>query len=114
MAERGKDVHSIFAGAPAGAPVRKCRNCGAESATYRAFCPRCGKRYDRIFPWLSDRWRWVASITLIVLVAAAVGVTLPYVLSAKEHAQAADKKELAAEISLLRSQLTAQEHPHYG
>src|SRR5512134_1920964 len=78
-------VRAAFAGAPAGPAPRRCRSCGTEHATDRAFCPACGKRYDRRLPWLSDRARWALGALGLAVVAVTAALVLPGVFESKRE-----------------------------
>jgi hypothetical protein len=94
--------------------MRACPNCGVESATWRAQCPACNKRYDRRLPWLSDRMRWVLGVAGAIGAIVALILILPGVFSAK---QAKDREAAQAQAQLVakeRARLIREQRPVRG
>jgi hypothetical protein len=88
-----------------------------ESATWRAQCPSCNKRYDRRLPWLSDRWRWVLGAAGAIAAIVALILILPGVFSAKqakdrEAAQAQAQLEAKERARLIREQRPVRGRAH--
>jgi hypothetical protein len=108
------DVREIFARAPQGPPPRTCPNCGAEHATHRAFCPSCGKRYDRRFARVSDRQRWALGAFALAGVIAAAVLILPGVFDAKRATDARVAREHAARVAAEKRRLIREQRPKRG
>lgn len=110
-----EDVRAIFArSAPRQAPPRKCPNCKAEHVTERAFCPSCGKRYDRPFARVTDTQRWIlGGLTLAGVVVAAI-LVLPGVFDAKRENDARVAREHAARVAAEKQRLTREQRPKRG
>lgn len=109
-----EEVRGIWARAPTGPPTRECANCGATNATYRAFCPACGKRYDRRLPWLHDRMRWVLAGVAVVVAATAAALILPGVFESKREGDAERARERAQTVAAERQRLIREQRPHRG
>jgi hypothetical protein len=109
-----EDVREIFARAPKEDPPRVCPNCGAEHVTQRAFCPSCGKRYDRRFASVSDTQRWIlAGFALAGVIVAAI-LILPGVFDAKRATDARGAREHAARVAAEKRRLTREQRPMRG
>ena len=110
-----EDVREIFArSAPREAPPRKCPNCKAEHVTERAFCPSCGKRYDRPFARVTDTQRWfLGGLTLASVIVAAI-LILPGVFDAKRDNDARLARENAARVAAEKKRLTREQRPQRG
>ena len=103
------DVREIFARAPKEDPPRVCPSCGAEHVTQRAFCPSCGKRYDRRFASVSDTQRWIlGGFVLAGLIVAAI-LILPGVFDAKRATDARVAREHAARVAAEKRRLTREQ-----
>jgi hypothetical protein len=109
-----RSVQEAFARAPEGPPVRTCPNCGEESATWRAQCPACNKRYDRRLPWLPDRARWVLGIAGAIAAIAALWAILPGVFEAKKDNDAKVAREHAQRVAAERARLIREQRPIRG
>jgi len=109
-----EDVREIFSRAPKEVPPRMCPSCGAVHATQRAFCPSCGKRYDRRFARVSDTQRWIlGGLTLAGVIVAAI-LILPGVFDAKEDHEARVAREHAARVAAEKKRLTREQRPMRG
>jgi hypothetical protein len=109
-----EDVREVFSRAPKEVPPRTCPSCGAVHATQRAFCPSCGKRYDRRFARVSDTQRWIlAGVALAAVVVAAI-LILPGVFDAKRDSDAREAREQAARIAAEKKRLTREQRVMRG
>jgi hypothetical protein len=109
-----EDVRAIFARAPTEVPPRTCPSCGAVHATQRAFCPSCGKRYDRRFARVSDTHRWIlAGLALAGVIAAAI-LILPGVFDAKRDSDARAAREQKAKVAAEVRRLKREQRPMRG
>ena len=109
-----EDVREIFSRAPKEVPPRTCPSCGAVHATQRAFCPSCGKRYDRRFARVSDTQRWIlGGLTLAGVIVAAI-LILPGVFDAKRESDARAAREHAARVAAERKRLIREQRPMRG
>jgi hypothetical protein len=109
-----EDVREIFSRAPTEVPPRVCPNCGAESVTQRAFCPSCGKRYDRRFARVSDTQRWILAGLAVAGVIVAAILILPGVFDAKRSSEARAAREQAATIAALKRKINREQRPMHG
>jgi hypothetical protein len=108
------DVREIFSRAPKEVPPRTCPSCGAVHATQRAFCPSCGKRYDRRFARVSDTQRWIlAGLAFAAVIVAAI-LILPGVFDSKRESDARAAREQAAKVAAERKRLTREQRPMHG
>jgi hypothetical protein len=110
-----QDVREIFSrAAPREAPPRKCPNCKAEHVTERAFCPTCGRRYDRPFARVTDTQRWIlGGITLAGVIVAAI-LILPGVFDAKRDNDARVAREQAVKVAAEKKRLIREQRPMRG
>src|SRR3954470_17512534 len=109
-----ESVKAAFARGPEGPPLRRCPNCGEESATWRAQCPACNKRYDRRLPWLSDRARWVIGAVGAIAAIAALWAILPGVFDAKNEHDAKVARDQARLEAAERARLIREQRPVHG
>ena len=85
-----------------------------EHVTQRAFCPSCGKRYDRRFARVSDTQRWIlAGLALAGVIVAAI-LILPGVFDAKRETEARVAREHAARVAAERKRLIREQRPMRG
>jgi hypothetical protein len=108
------DVKEIFSRAPKEVPPRTCPSCGAVHATQRAFCPSCGKRYDRRFARVSDTQRWILGGLALAGVIVAAILILPGVFDAKKDNDARVASEQAARVAAEKKRLTREQRPMRG
>jgi hypothetical protein len=108
------DVRDIFARAPTAVPERTCPSCGAVHATQRAFCPTCGKRYDRRFARVSDTQRWILGGLALAGVILAAVLILPGVFDAKRSHDERVAAEHAARVAAEKRRLTREQRPMRG
>jgi hypothetical protein len=109
-----ESVRAAFERGPDGPPVRRCPNCGEESATWRAQCPACNKRYDRRLPWLSDRARWALGAVGALAAIGALILILPGVFSARDEHNAQLAREQAKRVAAERARLIHEQRPIRG
>lgn len=95
-------------------PTRVCPSCHVESATWRNRCPECDKRYDRRWPWLSDRARWALAGLALLLVGGAVAYAAPKVTESTRGQAARAKAEQNARIARLRTVMIREQKPQFA
>lgn len=95
-------------------PVRACPTCGVETATWLSRCPACNKRYDRRWPWLTDRMRWALAAVAVLLLGAGVAVARPIFTETKRERTERLDRERTARNNQLRAQLVREQSPQLG
>jgi hypothetical protein len=108
------DVREIFSRAPTGSPPRVCPSCGASHVTQRAFCPSCGKRYDRRFARVNDTQRWVLAGLAVAGVVLAAILILPGIFAAKKAGEERTAREQAALIASVKAKMQREQRPMHG
>ena len=92
-------------------PLRKCRFCGHEAATYRSECPQCGLRYNRR---LSPRaLRLVIAGAALALIAGAA-VTIPMFSESKQTSEQRARERQARLVAQERARLIREQRPVRG
>jgi hypothetical protein len=109
-----EQVRAAFQERPIDAPARTCPTCGTVSATYSSRCPACNKRYDRRWPWLTDRMRWaLAGLALVAVIVAAI-VIVPKLSDTRERISVKERREQAARVASERARLIREQRPVRG
>jgi hypothetical protein len=109
-----EDVREIFSRAPTERPPRVCPSCGASHVTQRAFCPSCGKRYDRRFARVNDTQRWILAGLALAGVALAAILILPGVFDAKRKNDARVATQEKTLIAAQARKMRREQRPVYG
>ena len=95
-------------------PTRTCPTCHADAATWRSRCPECDKRYDRRWPWLTDRARWALAGVAVILVGAAVAYVAPRVAQSTREQAAANRAQQNARIASLTARMVREQKPQFA
>ena len=89
-------------------PLRKCRFCGHEAATYRSECPQCGLPYNRR---LSPRaLRLVIAGAALALIAGGA-VTIPMFSESKQTSEQRARERQARLVAQERARLIREQRP---
>ena len=99
---------------PEGDPARTCPETAAPSTPPSAFCPSCGKRYDRRFARVSDTQRWILAGLALAGVIVATILILPGVFDAKKDNHARLAREHAARVAAEKKRLIREQRPMRG
>ena len=95
-------------------PPRRCPTCGVESATWLSRCPSCDKRYDRRWPWLTDRARWALAGLAVVALIAVVAYASPRVSESTRAQAERAAREQAERVERNRVRMTAEQQPQFA
>jgi hypothetical protein len=109
-----QSVREAFERGPEQPPERTCPTCGHVAATWRPRCPNCEKRYDRRWPWLSDRARWSIAALVVAIAAVIVWQSAPHIDQSKKARAEAAARAQAKRIAEERARITREQRPVRG